>query len=58
MDANYTGVGSIFNIIADDFKKRRGLIGYLSGLICRLYGAHVSAVKSGFVSIKMTEGIN
>jgi decaprenylphospho-beta-D-erythro-pentofuranosid-2-ulose 2-reductase len=87
MDANYTGVVSLFNIIADDFEKRKSgfmvgissvagdrgrknnyiygsakaaLTTYLSGLRNRLYDAqvHVLTVKPGFVSTKMTEGMD
>lgn len=87
MDTNYTGIVSLFNIIADDFEKRRSgfIIGissvagdrgrksnytygsakaaftaYLSGLRNRLYNSqvHTLTVKPGFVSTKMTEGMN
>ena len=87
MDTNYTGVVSLFNIIANDFEKRKSgfIVGissvagdrgrksnyiygsakaaftaYLSGLRNRLYDAqvHVLTVKPGFVSTKMTEGMD
>lgn len=87
MDTNYTGVVSLFNIIANDFEKRKSgfiigissvagdrgrksnyiygsakaaLTAYLSGLRNRLYDVqvHVLTVKPGFVSTKMTEGMD
>jgi decaprenylphospho-beta-D-erythro-pentofuranosid-2-ulose 2-reductase len=87
MDTNYTGVVSLFNIIANDFEHRRSgfmvgissvagdrgrksnyiygsakaaLTAYLSGLRNRLWSAqvHVMTVKPGFVSTKMTEGMD
>lgn len=87
MDTNYTGVVSLFNIIANDFEHRRSgfmvgissvagdrgrksnyiygsakaaLTAYLSGLRNRLWSVqvHVMTVKPGFVSTKMTEGMD
>jgi decaprenylphospho-beta-D-erythro-pentofuranosid-2-ulose 2-reductase len=87
MDTNYTGVVSLFNIIANDFEHRRSgfmvgissvagdrgrksnytygsakaaLTAYLSGLRNRLYDAqvYVLTVKPGFVTTKMTEGMD
>jgi len=87
IDTNFTGVVSIFNIIANDFEKKRSgfivgissvagdrgrksnyvygaakaaLTAYLSGLRNRLYDSqvHIMTVKPGFVSTKMTEGMN
>ncbi len=87
MDTNYTGVVSLFNIIANDFEHRRSgfmvgissvagdrgrksnytygsakaaLTAYLSGLRNRLFDAqvYVLTVKPGFVTTKMTEGMD
>lgn len=87
IDSNYTGVVSLFNIIANDFEHRRSgfmvgissvagdrgrksnyiygsakaaLTAYLSGLRNRLHDAqvHVLTVKPGFVTTKMTEGMD
>ena len=87
IDTNYTGIVSLFNIIIDDFEKRRSgfIIGissvagdrgrksnyiygsakaafstYLSGLRNRSCSAKIQVltVKPGFVSTKMTKGMN